>query len=145
MVADRRAHRSHVSYIDKSRNYYGAQGYPQAYQWSYNHHVPFAPLTKPLNECRVGLVTTSFFEKKVDKDAVAGSATKEPYAARCDDALGGLYNKDLFWDKDNKRKFKQFKACTRHFVVNERFHQKRIAAKVVTFPHFDPKKTRVRS
>ena len=26
---------------------------------------------------------------------------KRPYAARCDDALGGLYNSDLFWDKDN--------------------------------------------
>tara|TARA_B100000519_G_scaffold40451_1_gene30332 strand:- start:726 stop:1121 length:396 start_codon:yes stop_codon:yes gene_type:complete len=62
--------------------------------------VPFAPLNKPLSECRVGLVTTSFFERKVDKDAVAGSAKKEPYAAKCDDAMEGLYNKDLFWDKD---------------------------------------------
>ena len=68
MAADRRTHRSHVSYIDKSRNYYGAQGYPQAYQWSYNHDVPFTPLTKPLNECRIGLVTTSFFERKAVKN-----------------------------------------------------------------------------
>ena len=91
MTADRRAHRSHVSYIDKSRNYYGAQGYPQAYQWAYNHDVPFTPLSKPLKECRIGLVTTSFFERKVDTTAVAGSATKEPYAAQCDDEP-----KDLF-------------------------------------------------
>ncbi|MCS5688382.1 MAG: glycine/betaine/sarcosine/D-proline family reductase selenoprotein B, partial [Acidimicrobiales bacterium] len=40
-------------------------------------------------------------ERKVDKSAVAGAGAKEPYAALCDDALGGLYNKDLFWDKDN--------------------------------------------
>ena len=101
MAVDRRTHRSHVSYIDKSRNYYGAQGYPQPYQWAYNHDVPFASLDKPLSECRIGLVTTSFFERKVDDTAGADSGTKEPYAALCDDALGGLYNKDLFWDKDN--------------------------------------------
>jgi hypothetical protein len=98
MADDRRTHRSHVSYIYKSRGYYGAQGYPQAYQWAYHQEVPFAALEKPLAESRIGLVTTSFFERKV---AVAGGGTKEPYAARCDDALGGLYNKDLFWDKDN--------------------------------------------
>ena len=101
MAVDRRTHRSHVSYIDKSRNYYGEQGYPQPYQWAYNHDVPFASLDKPLSECRIGLVTTSFFERKVDDTAGADSGTKEPYAALCDDALGGLYNKDLFWDKDN--------------------------------------------
>ena len=100
MAVDRRTHRSHVSYIDKSRNYYGAQGYPQPYQWAYNHDVPFASPKKPLSECRLGLVTTSFFERKVDETATAGAGTKEPYAALCDEALGGLYNKDLFWDKD---------------------------------------------
>ena len=101
MADDRRTHRSHVSYIDKSRGYYGAQGYPQAYQWAYHQDVPFAELRKPLSDCRVGLVTTSFFERKVDESAAASAGVKEPYAALCDAALGGLYNKDLFWDKDN--------------------------------------------
>ncbi len=101
MAVDPRTHRSHVSYIDKSRNYYGAQGYPQPYQWAYNQDVPFASLDKPLSECRLGLVTTSFFERKAGETSAADAATKEPYAAFCDDALGGLYNKDLFWDKDN--------------------------------------------
>ena len=99
-MKDRRTHRSYVSYIDKSREYYGAQGYPQAYQWSYNCDVPFTVATKPMSECRVGLVTTSFFDRSFDRHAVAGSTDKEPYAAQCDDALGGLYNKDLFWAKD---------------------------------------------
>ena len=39
----RRAHRSYLSYIDKSREYYGAHGYPQPYQWAYNHEVAFTP------------------------------------------------------------------------------------------------------
>lgn len=100
MATDRRTHRSFVSYIDKSRNYYGAQGYAQPYQWAYYRDVPFTPLAKPLSECRVGLVTTSFFEKGAEPAGVPTARPKTPYAARCDDALDGLYNEDLFWDKD---------------------------------------------
>lgn len=100
MTADRRAHRSFVSYIDKSRNYYGAQGYEQPYQWAYHRDVPFTPLAKPLAECRVGIVTTSFFAKGAEPAGVPAARPKTPYAALCDDALGGLYNRDLFWDKD---------------------------------------------
>lgn len=100
MPADRRTHRSFVSYIDKSRNYYGAQGYPQAYQWAYYRDVPFTPLAKPLAECRVGILTTSFFEKGKEPAGVPTARPKTPYAALCDDALSGLYNEDLFWAKD---------------------------------------------
>ena len=57
----RRTHRSFVSYIDKSREYYAAQGYPNPYQWPYHEEVPFAVLTKPLGESTVGVVTTAFF------------------------------------------------------------------------------------
>lgn len=97
----RRAHRSYLSYIDKSREYYAAHGYPQPYQWAYSHEVAFTPLPKPLSECTVGLVTTSFFEKGREPAGVPTARPKQPYAARCDDALDGLYNSDLFWDKDN--------------------------------------------
>ncbi len=55
----RQAYRTFVSYIDRSREYYAAQGYTQPYTWAHYHEVPFAPLRKPLSECRVGLVTTA--------------------------------------------------------------------------------------
>mgnify|MGYP005994647411 CR=1 FL=1 len=100
MGADRRTHRSFVSYIDKSREYYNAHGYPQAYQWAYNEDVPFTPLAKPLSESRVGLLTTSFFRAGSEPDGVSAGRPKKPYAAQCDDALGGLFNEDLSWDKD---------------------------------------------
>jgi hypothetical protein len=100
-VADgRRTDRSFVSYIDKSREYYGAQGYPQPYQWAHHDDVPFAAPGKPLSTCRVGVVTTSFFAAGSEPDGVPPLHPKQPYAANCDDALGGLYNDDLFWDKD---------------------------------------------
>ena len=41
--ADRQLERrSHVSYIDKSREYYEAQGFEQAYRWAAFDDVPFA-------------------------------------------------------------------------------------------------------
>ncbi|MFT7597485.1 MAG: hypothetical protein ACI8TP_000403 [Acidimicrobiales bacterium] len=48
-------HRSFVSYIDKSREYYAASGYDKAYEWAYNDDAPFTPLLKPLSASKVGL------------------------------------------------------------------------------------------
>ncbi|MQG25148.1 MAG: glycine reductase, partial [SAR202 cluster bacterium] len=42
------AYRLAVSYIDKSRHFYAAQGYEIPYRWAVNDHVPFQKLTKPL-------------------------------------------------------------------------------------------------
>ena len=52
-------HRTFVSYIDRTREFYAAQGYEKPYQWARNSDVPFANLTKPLSDCRVTLVTTA--------------------------------------------------------------------------------------
>jgi hypothetical protein len=48
-----------VRYIDKTREYYAGEGYARPYQWAHFDDIPFTPLTKPLAQCRVGLVTTS--------------------------------------------------------------------------------------
>ena len=50
---------THVRYIDRTREYYLNQGYEKPYQWASFDEVPFTSLTKPLSECRVGLVSTS--------------------------------------------------------------------------------------
>lgn len=49
----------HVKYIDKTRDYYRSIGYKQDYQWARNDTCAFTPLTKPLSECRIGLVSTA--------------------------------------------------------------------------------------
>jgi len=36
----RQAYRTFVSYIDRSREYYAAQGYSQPYTWAHYHEVP---------------------------------------------------------------------------------------------------------
>jgi D-proline reductase (dithiol) PrdB len=48
-----------IRYMDRSRAYYLALGYGNPYRWAQNRDVPFAPLTKPLSESRIALVTTA--------------------------------------------------------------------------------------
>lgn len=48
----------YVPYIERTRTYYGTLGYP-AYHWAEHEDVPFTPLTKPLQEARLALVTTA--------------------------------------------------------------------------------------
>lgn len=47
-----------IRYLDRTRAWYSAMGY-EPYRWPHHDEVPFAPLTKPLSECRLGLVTTA--------------------------------------------------------------------------------------
>lgn len=50
---------THVRYIDKTRDYYLRQGYEKPYLWANFTDVPFTPLSKPLAESTVALVSTS--------------------------------------------------------------------------------------
>ncbi|MEW6441616.1 MAG: hypothetical protein AB1640_11840 [bacterium] len=90
----RRPYRSFVSYIDRSREYYAAQGYSQPYGWAHHQDVPFAPLEKPLSECRIGLVTTA------GRPAAQGlPQTLDLYAMAARPAPLRMFTGHLFWDK----------------------------------------------
>jgi len=95
----RRPYRSYVSYIDRSREYYAAQGYSQPYSWAHHDDVPFTPLKKPLSQCRVGCVTTA---GKMDAEAEKQGRRKvrELYAMAADPAPTRMFTADLFWDKE---------------------------------------------
>lgn len=55
------AYRSFVSYIDKSREFYSAQGYQRPYRWASPTDPPaFHPLPGAVSSLRLGLVTTAF-------------------------------------------------------------------------------------
>lgn len=49
----------YVRYIDKTRDYYLAEGYEKPYEWAHFDDVPFTPLSKPLAECCATIVSTS--------------------------------------------------------------------------------------
>ena len=48
-----------VRYIERTRSWYQALGYPNVYQWAHYLEVPFAPLRKPLARSCVTFVTTA--------------------------------------------------------------------------------------
>ncbi|MEM7116628.1 MAG: hypothetical protein AAF614_29610 [Chloroflexota bacterium] len=85
-------HRNFVSYIDKSRTYYLDKGYGNPYRWAMHNASPFTPLTKPLAESRVGLVTTAALDEEGGRDrrvfAAPTMPTPEP-----------LYTHHLSWHK----------------------------------------------
>ncbi len=99
MTERRRTHRSHVSYIDKSREFYGAHGYEKAYQWATNDDAPFTPLPKPLSECRVGVVTTAYFLPDGFVYRVPSDLPRVP-ATATRDQIGNLDTRYLSWAKD---------------------------------------------
>jgi D-proline reductase (dithiol) PrdB len=47
-----------IKYIERTRAYYSAQGYPP-YNWASNDSVPFARMSNPLRESRLALITTA--------------------------------------------------------------------------------------
>ena len=82
-----------VGYMERSRLYYEAQGFEKAYRWATFDDVPFTPLTKPLSECRLGIVTTSatYARTSMDTRAVDTGTTMPPPER--------LFADDLSWDK----------------------------------------------
>lgn len=88
-----------VSYIDKSRRYYQAHGYAEAYRWASNDRAPFCPLSRPLSASRVGLVTTASIHHLDRPHDGSSSAPKRPYTHPTSPPPERMYTNDLFWDK----------------------------------------------
>ena len=100
-MSKNRTHRSFVSYIDKSREYYEAQGYTNPYQWVYHKEVPFNKISKPLSDCTVGVVTTATLIAHWQNLPEGQSRpNKRPYAESSYPVPEALYTKDLEWDKN---------------------------------------------
>ena len=94
-----------VGYMERTRTYYAAQGYPKPYQWAHYDAVPFHRPTVPLNRARLMLVTTASplreqaagsataaADTLLQKKSLAFGAVAEPPQA--------LYTDDLSWDKE---------------------------------------------
>lgn len=83
-----------VPYMERTRRYYAAQGFEQAYRWAHFDAAPFAPLTKPLVESKLALVTTSTLYDRCESDPrqVDSASTIAPPER--------LFANDLAWDKE---------------------------------------------
>jgi glycine/sarcosine/betaine reductase selenoprotein B len=91
---------THVRYIDKTTAYYRGEGYERPYRWAHFDDIPFTPLTRPLAECRVGLVTSS-------EMAIVGEpgvwdendAIRNPYALPTATPVERLYSRKEAYDR----------------------------------------------
>lgn len=91
-------HRIFVSYIDKSREFYAAQGYTNPYRWAHNEDAPFTAMKKPLHHSRVGLITTASLPPP-DPQADHFALPKVVYAAPVEPVPDRLFTDHRSWDK----------------------------------------------
>lgn len=82
-----------VKYIEKTRNYYEAQGFEVPYRWASHNDAPFTALQKPLSESRIGLASTAttYPRKLLEHRTVE--------ARSIEDLPNKLYADDLAWDR----------------------------------------------
>ena len=86
-----------VAYMDRTRAYYGALGYPSPYVWSHHDEVPFTPLPRPLAAMRLALVTTASPGDRSNRDA---RGIKHVWSAPIAPLPSAMFTDDLAWDKE---------------------------------------------
>ena len=104
--------------MERTRAYYAAQGFDKAYVWAHFDEVPFAPLSKPLAQSKLVIITTASLYDRTFSDVreVASGSTSDPPER--------LYGNDLAWDKnathlDDLNAFFPLR-CLKALVDNER-------------------------
>ena len=83
-----------VAYMERTRRYYEAQAFENAYQWAHFEDAPFAALPKPLADCTLALVTTAArYDREESDPRYVDSAPVAPPPEQ-------LFANDLSWDKN---------------------------------------------
>ena len=82
-----------VPYMQRTREYYRAQGYEKDYRWACNQTSPFTPLGKPVSASTLAVITTAM------PDTPAGRAERRVYSTSCDPVPESMYTQELSWDK----------------------------------------------
>ncbi len=88
--------RGPVNYMQRTRDYYRAQGFERDYVWAHNEDIPFSPLPRPLSSCVVTVVTTA-----VPNPGAAVKSLREAVSERFEETPAHFGTGDLAWDKDS--------------------------------------------
>lgn len=116
-----------VLYMERTRDFYRAQGYTKDYQWAHYEDVPFSRLQKPLSQCKVAVVTTAM------PDSEAGRGQRQVHSCPSLPIPDSLYTDELSWHKTMTHTndvasflpLKQLKCCEDEGLIGElgdRFH-----------------------
>lgn len=83
-----------VKYIEKTKNYYEAQGFDVPYRWAQNDSAPLTRLRKPLAQSRVALASTaSTYPRKLLEHRTVEARANENLPTK-------LHGEDLAWDRE---------------------------------------------
>ena len=83
-----------VGYMQRTRDFYSAQGYSNHYQWAKNTDTPFTTLQKPLEDCGVAVITTAM------PDSEQGRARRDVYPLPSRPYPNSMYTAELSWHKN---------------------------------------------
>ncbi len=83
-----------VGYMQRTRDFYSAQGYSNHYQWAKNTDTPFTTLQKPLEDCRIAVITTAM------PDSEQGRARRDVYPLPSRPYPNSMYTAELSWHKN---------------------------------------------
>ena len=83
-----------VKYMERTRQYYEAQGFDKSYQWAHFDETPFCSLPKPLSESRVAVITTGSRYDRLMTDP------RSVDSGETDELPSHLFASDLAWDKE---------------------------------------------
>ena len=83
-----------IGYMQRTRDYYRAQGFSKDYVWAHYDEIPFSKLPRQLDESTVTIVTTAVVEPEVPKLMRAAAS----YAF--DQVPEKFDTSELAWDKD---------------------------------------------
>ena len=82
-----------VGYMQRTRDFYSAQGYSNHYQWAKNSNAPFTTLRKPLKDCRVAVITTAM------PDTEQGRTRRGIYPRPSRPYPDSMFTSELSWHK----------------------------------------------
>ncbi len=86
-----------VRYMERTRHYYRALGYARDYVWAHFAEVPFARLSRPLAQARIGFVTTASPPDLSNRD---GGGTSHVWSGKVAPPPPRLFTDNLAWDKE---------------------------------------------
>lgn len=90
-----------VRYMDRSRDFYAAQGYDRPYRWAHHDDAPFHRLDRPLAQSRVGIVTTTAMHREPSADDDSSGASARAFATPASPGPDRMFTDHLEWDKDS--------------------------------------------
>ncbi len=83
-----------TNYMQRTRDYYRAQGFEKDYVWAHYEEIPFTRPSRPLDQSTVTIVTTAVADPSIPK------LMREAASYRFDEVPDSFDTSELAWDRE---------------------------------------------